>query len=258
MLDNGGDSEGNLADYKSQFAKLCSAIWNSQHQFLLLNGDIHWSHTFLFAGKLKGDAKKLCGSTSPWLLECTLRPTASLSDALYSDGVMPRRLAEYVPADFDWHRINNIPNFAVISLGLTKEERAAIRKAALEPQSGRQQLGLAALAGQWFYYLSDKGEVRNPLPRGQPMHSAAYVQMAYQVAGIDLAPSTSQNTVAPEFFWTLARHLQKQSLYRPLRTNKLKERPLRIWICIRDPFRTIIASITGFYFGGRGQGPRAG
>lgn len=199
----------------------------------------YWSHTFLFTGGLSSDAEQLRGKASPWLLECTLRPTASLSDALYSDGVMPRRVAEYVPAEFDWERINNIPNFAVISLGLTAQERSAIRKAALEPQRGRQQLGLAALAGQWFHYLSDKGEVRNPLTLGQPMHSAAYVQMAYSAAGIDLAPSASQNTVAPEFFWTLAKHLQKLSLYRDPDTHKLKVRPLRIWTCIRDPHCTI-------------------
>lgn len=202
-------------------------------------GPSYWSHSFLFTGKLSDDASKLRGSKSPWLLECTLRPAATLSDALYSDGVMPRRLAEYTPADFDWYRINNIPNFAVISIALTKQERALIRQAALEPQRGRQQLGLAALAGQWFHYLSDKGEMRNPLTLGQPMHSAAYVQMAYSAAGIDLAPSASQNTVAPEFFWTLAKHLQSLSLYRDPKTHELKPRPLRIWTCIRDPFCTI-------------------
>lgn len=202
-------------------------------------GPSYWSHCFLFTGKLTDDANKIRGAKSPWILECTMRPTAGLSDALYSEGVMPRRLAEYVPADFNWYRINNIPNFAVISLGLTKDERAIIRKAALEPQRGRQLLGLAALAGQWFHYLSDKGEVRNPLTLGQPMHSAAYVQMAYSAAGIDLAPSASQSTVAPEFFWTLAKHLQSLSLYRDPKTHELVPRPLRVWTCVRDPYCTI-------------------
>ncbi|NQD92730.1 hypothetical protein HP532_08710 [Pseudomonas sp. CrR25] len=202
-------------------------------------GPSYWSHAFLFTGGLTDNAKLLRGPKSPWLLECTLRPTATLSDALYCEGVMPRRLAEYAPAGFDWGRVNNIPNFAVISLGLTDDERAVIHKAALEPQHSRQQLGLAALAGQWFHYLSDQGEVRNPLTQGQPIHSAAYVQMAYSAAGIDLAPSASQNTVAPELFWTLAKHLQTLSRYRDPKSNELKLRPLRIWTCIRDPYCTI-------------------
>lgn len=202
-------------------------------------GPSYWSHAFLFNGGLEDDAEQLRGSESPWLLECTLRPTATLSDALYRDGVMPRRLAEYAAAKFDWSRINSIPNFAVISLGLTDTERATIRQAALEPERARQHLGLAALAGLWFHYLSDKGEIRNPLTLGQPMHSAAYVQMAYAAAGIDLAPSASQNTVAPEYFWTLAKHLQKLSQYRDPVSNELKPRPLRIWTCIRDLHCTI-------------------
>lgn len=208
-------------------------------------GPSYWSHCFLFSGKLSDNAKTLRSPKSPWLLECTLRPTTSLSDALYSDGVMPRRLAEYTPATFDWQRISSVPNFAVISVGLTKQERAAIRQAALEPQRGRQQLGLAALAGQWFHYLSDKGEVRNPLSLGQPMHSAAYVQMAYAAAGIDLAPSASQNTVAPEFFWSLAKHLHTLSHYRDPASHELRVRPLRIWTCIRDPHCTIDGGATG-------------
>ncbi|MGE8153153.1 hypothetical protein ACQKP5_18130 [Pseudomonas vancouverensis] len=198
-------------------------------------GPSYWSHAFLLNGNLSTDPAQLRGPKSPWLLECTLRPTSTLSDALYRDGVMPRRLAEYAPADFDWNRINSIPNFAVISLGLTDAERASVRKAALAPESARQQLGLAALAGQWFHYLTDKGEMRNPLTLGQPMHSAAYVQMAYAAAHIDLAPSASQNTVAPEYFWSMAKNLQQLSQYRDPNTNKLKQRPLRIWTCIRDP-----------------------
>ncbi|MFJ3485945.1 hypothetical protein ACIPL1_21495 [Pseudomonas sp. NPDC090202] len=202
-------------------------------------GPSYWSHAFLFTGGLQNDPKLLRGPDSPWLLECTLRPSATLSDALYSDGVMPRRLAEYAPAEFDWHRLASVANFAVISLGLTAEERATIRKVALEPQRARQQLGLAALAGLWFHYLSDKGEVRNPLTEGHPMHSAAYVQMAYSAAGIDLAPSASQNTVAPEFFWSLAKHLQPLNRYRHPQTNEFVQRPLKIWTCIRDPYCTM-------------------
>lgn len=211
----------------------------SQEILRLDRGPSYWSHTFLLNGGLTDEPKRLRGPESPWLLECTLRPTVSLSDALYRDGVMPRRFAEYAPAKFDWQRITSVPNFAVISLGLTDEERAAIRKAALWPQKARQQIGLAALAGQWFHYLTDKGEVRNPLSLGQPMYSAAYVQMAYGAANIDLAPSASQNTVAPEHFWTLAKHLNSLSLYRDPSTNELKKRPLKIWTCIRDPLCTI-------------------
>lgn len=208
----------------------------SQEIVRLDRGPSYWSHAFVFNGGLVDDEKLLRGDKSPWLLECTLRPTSSLSDALYRDGVMPRRLAEYMPAEFDWQRANSIPNMAVISLGLTDAERQAIRRAALAPQTARQRLGLAALAGQWFHYLSDKGELRNPLTLGQPVHSAAYVQMAYAAASIDLAPGAAQNTVAPEHFWGLAKYLQSLSLYREPGTSQLKPRPIKMWTCIRDPY----------------------
>jgi hypothetical protein len=212
----------------------------SQEIVRLDRGPSYWSHAFLFNGGLTNDEKLLRGETSPWLLECTLRPTSSLSDALYRDGVMPRRLAEYAPADFDWYRANSVPNMAVISVGLTQAERQEVRKAALAPQTARQRIGLAALAGQWFHYLNDEGELRNPLTLGQPVHSAAYVQLAYAAANVDLAPGAAQNTVAPEHFWGLAKYLQSLSLYRDPKTSTLKPRPIRIWTCIRDPYCQIV------------------
>lgn len=207
----------------------------SQEILRLDRGPSYWSHAFLFNGGLNADAQQLRGPSSPWLLECTFRPSAQVSDALYRDGVMPRRLAEYSTARFDWNCANSIPNFAVISIGLTDSELKSIRAAALTPEAARQHLGLVSLAGQWFQYLCDKGEIRNPLTLGKPVHSAAYVQMAYSAASIDLAPGASQNTVAPEHFWGLAKHLQHMSLYRAPGTNALLPRPLRIWTCIRDP-----------------------
>ncbi|WP_194788401.1 hypothetical protein [Pseudomonas sp. UFMG81] len=207
----------------------------SQEIVRIDRGPSYWSHAFLFNGGLHGDARRLRGANSPWLVECTLRPSAQFSDALYRDGVMPRRLAEYAPATFDWQRLNSIPNFAVISLAMTDEERQYVRQAALSPESARQQLALSALAGQWFNYLSDKAEVRNPLTLGQPMHSAAYVQMAYAGANIDLAPSASQSTVCPEHFWGLAKYLQGYSLYYDSASQTMKPRPIRAWACIRDP-----------------------
>lgn len=48
LLDRGGGSESNLADYKEQFATLWNAVWNNPHQMLLLTGDIHWSRAQKF------------------------------------------------------------------------------------------------------------------------------------------------------------------------------------------------------------------
>lgn len=49
LLDRGGDSESNLADYRQQFEQLWDAIRASQHQLLLLTGDIHWSRAQRFS-----------------------------------------------------------------------------------------------------------------------------------------------------------------------------------------------------------------
>lgn len=43
LLDRGGGSESNLADYENQFATLWNALLGCEHQALLLTGDIHWS-----------------------------------------------------------------------------------------------------------------------------------------------------------------------------------------------------------------------
>ncbi|MGE8153152.1 hypothetical protein ACQKP5_18125 [Pseudomonas vancouverensis] len=56
MLDKGGGSEANLADYSAQFGTLGQAIWNCPHQLLLLTGDIHWSRAQWF--KNEGTGKK--------------------------------------------------------------------------------------------------------------------------------------------------------------------------------------------------------
>lgn len=211
----------------------------SQEILRVDRGPSYWSHAFLFAGALVADAKVLRGPRSPWLLECTMAPSEAFSDALYRDGVMPRRLAEYMPASFDWRRRLSVPNMAVISVALSKPEREAIRQAALAPEMSRQSLALGSLAGKWFSYLSDPAEVQNPLLQGYPMHSAAYVHMAYSAALIDLAPGASQNAVAPEYFWSLGKRLGELSLYRDQQTQTLKQRSIRMWSCVRDPFCTI-------------------
>lgn len=48
MLDRGGGSESNLADYQGQFDALWNTVWNNPHQMLLLTGDIHWSRAQSF------------------------------------------------------------------------------------------------------------------------------------------------------------------------------------------------------------------
>lgn len=54
ILAQPGGPEANLSDYSNQFALLWEAIWKSQHQVLLLTGDIHWSRAQRFKSQYTG------------------------------------------------------------------------------------------------------------------------------------------------------------------------------------------------------------
>lgn len=207
----------------------------SQEITRLDRGPSNWSQAFLFAGGLAPQANKLRGQRSPWLLECSTTPPAGANDWMYRDGISPRRLHDYNNSKFDWHQENSVPNMAIISFALTKDERKGIREAALHPERTRLEHDLLALTGIWLHYLTNPAEVRNPLTDGLAMHSSAYVQMAYNAAGLDLTPSQLQNVSTPELIWAFAKHLSSQSVYWSQDQSELRNRSIRAWAVIRDP-----------------------
>ncbi|NMF88194.1 hypothetical protein [Aromatoleum petrolei] len=199
-------------------------------------GPSYWSHAFLFHGNLSPDEDRLRGEDSPWLLECAIHPPKSLNDWIYKDGVAPRRVSDYARAEFHWLAECSVPNIAVISIAMTQAEREAIRRAALQPDAARLQYDLLALAGMWFQHLTNTAEVPNPLTQGNPISSSAYVQMAYNAANIDLAPTAIQGTSTPEHFWSLARRLPGRAVYWEEKTKALSQRSIQLWYCVRDPY----------------------
>lgn len=198
-------------------------------------GPSYWSHAFLFHGDLSPDEDRLRGKDSPWLLECAMHPPTALNDWIYKDGVAPRRVSDYARAEFDWRAECSVPNIAVISIAMTPSERETIRQAALQPDAARLQHDLLGLAGMWFQHLTNTAEVLNPLTQGNPMFSSAYVQMAYNAANIDLAPTAIQGTSTPEHFWSLARRLPGRAVYWKEKTQELAQRSIRLWWCVREP-----------------------
>lgn len=217
------------------FGMLGYGMRRSQEIVRFDRGPSYWSHAAIFPDGFDMAALEIEGKNGPWILEAALHPSGKHNDWLFRDGVTARRFADYSNAKFAWDSGTSAPNIAVISLAMTEDERARIRKAMLTPEAARLQYDFLGLAGQWFAYLTNRPELRNPLVDGRPMPSAAYVQMAYAAANIDLVPSSLSTTPTPEHFWSLASCLSNRAVYWDAKTRTSNERDVRCWFCIREP-----------------------
>lgn len=199
----------------------------AQEVVRLDRGPSYWSHAFLIASPL--GAKK-----GTWAWECTLEPAGEFN--LFADrtGVSPRRLRDYATAGFDLTQPHCVPNIAVIVLDLTAEERGRILDWADNPDIDQLRYDLGGLLGQWYAYLADPATRTNPLAEGAAIPSAAYVQLAYDAAGIDLGLGTHQRNVTPEHIWQSAKVLHAWCEVAEGKTGERKPRRIVGWYCTRD------------------------
>jgi hypothetical protein len=193
-----------------------------------------WSHAFLLLEGLDRDpAGNRDPDCSPLLLESTLQPSAQFDHFSFRTGVSGRRLAEYALASFDLRAAHCVPNVAVISFELNDDERQALLARALNPQADQLGYDLLGQLANWFTYIASRGTALNPLAQGVSMYSASYVQLAYDAAGIDLAPGAQQRNLAPEHFWQSSRYLHAR--FRTLdRDGQSQPRAVSGFFCVRD------------------------
>ena len=170
-----------------------------------------WSQALLLVEPLSTDPNIYRDpKLSPWAWESTLQPPGRYDDFARRYGVAPRRLVDYVKTAGDATSPVAAPNLAVVCVSLTDEERTAILERADQPAIDQVHYDLPGLLGSWANYLLRADGTPSPLAEGHAVYSSAYVQLAYDAAGIDLAPGANQRNIAPEHIWQTATFLQHQ------------------------------------------------
>ncbi len=195
----------------------------------------YWSHSFLFYSDLSTEPSTNRDSRrSAWIWESTLEPATPFNHFIERNGVGARRIADYTYGRFDLFREHCVPNMSVIAIGLTPEERQRILDRADDPNVDQLAYDLGALLGTWYAYLTDRAQKPNPLASGNAVYCSAYLQLAYDAVGIDIAPGAHERNTSPEHIWQLARYLSSALQVVDPRTGGSTPRPIRGWYCVRD------------------------
>jgi len=195
----------------------------------------YWSHAFLLVGELSEQATvNRSPRQSAWLWESSLEPPGAFNYFTFRSGVSARRLSDYAQATFDIHAAHCVPNLAIIAIGLTEAERAAILARANNPDVDQLRYDLAGLLGTWYAYILRRTGEPNPLVQGHALFSAAYVHLAYDAAGTDLAPGAHQRNTVPEHIWQAVKHLSQTFRVHDASQERPAQRAVMAWTCIRD------------------------
>jgi hypothetical protein len=219
-----------------QYGQLGYALRRAQEVIRIDRSPSYWSHAFLFLDPISKDASRNRDpATAPRVLEATLHPGQTPGELFaFRNGVNVRRFSDYARASFAADAPPAAPNIAVLSFGLTPEERKAIRDRATRPEADLLSYDLPHLIGTWFHFALSLGKRSNPLVEGIGMPSASFLQLAYDAAGIDLSPGSSDRNSAPEHLWQAARFLHVM-FEAPGPDGTLQGRPLLGYHCVREP-----------------------
>jgi hypothetical protein len=218
-----------------EYGQLGYALRRAQEVLRIDRTPSYWSHAFLFLDPITGSASELRDpARSPRLLEATVQPGATASQLFaFRNGANVRRFADYARADLDASAAPGAPNIAVLCFAMSEGERAAIRDRALHPEADLLSYDLPDLLGTWFHYALSLGKRSNPLVRGIGLPSASYCQLAYDAAGIDLAPGANDRNAAPEHLWQAARFLYPM-FAAPSPDGTLVKRQIVGYHCVRE------------------------
>jgi hypothetical protein len=194
----------------------------------------YWSHALLVATALSaGQNAYRSPRTAPWLYEVAFTPDPAMTMVAFRSGASPRSSADYVPARFRRLAPPAVPNIAILALALTADERERVLARAIRPETDSTRYDLGQLRARWFEYLVDPVVQPNPLAEGVAMPSAAYVQLAYDAAGVDLSPGAMQRNTAPEHIWQLVRRLYRDAELMD-ESGHRAPRVVAGWYCVRD------------------------
>ena len=194
----------------------------------------YWNHCFLVADALSEDAtRNRDRHDSPWIWESTVEPPLPSNDFTHRNGVGSRRLHDYTRAEFSLTELHSIPNICAFAVGMTASERKSVIDRGTDPEVATMRYDISGLLGTWVSYLRDRESLPNPLSKRNAVYCSAYIQLAFEAAGINLAPSADLHNTAPEHLWQMAKWL-KAHLPKVRIGGEVRERPLVGWYCIRD------------------------
>ena len=94
------------------------------------------------------------------------------------------------------------PNIAVLLFSSTF---SPVVDALADVQTGRAVLDVPALSAAWLSALWGVADLDEPLREGQGIPSAALVELAHAIAGIELTPGLESTASCPEAIWQAAR-----------------------------------------------------
>src|ERR1041385_8629260 len=102
----------------------------------------------------------------------------------------------------DYDNPDEFPNVAVIQF---TADATMILENASRIADQRSMIDLPALMLPWLSYIWIAGKATNPLSEGLGLPSAAFVEPAYGIAGLELTPGLSSATSCPEAIWQAAK-----------------------------------------------------
>ncbi len=156
-----------------------------------------WSHAAIIRGR---------GGEDDWnLAEVSLDPPHGFGFVPRRNGVQDGKLSRY---DDPRH----YPNIACLHFPVKeaayRPEYAtfadALAKAAATFQTQRSALDMGTLLVEWLAFVWGAGDKGNPLLRGVGVPSAAFVEAAFSIAGVELTPGLSSQSSCPEAIWQAA------------------------------------------------------
>jgi hypothetical protein len=112
-----------------------------------------------------------------------------------ANGIRECRVDEYDDPD-------TFPNIAILSFGVDAEQVVGIAR---QLMLQRSVVDLPEMIVPWLAYVWDAGQPTNPLANSVGVPSAAFVEVAYGVAGVELTPGLSSASSCPEAIWQSAK-----------------------------------------------------
>lgn len=212
-----------------EYGPVGMALRRAQRLIRLDKEPSRWSHSFLFVDPIAADAKgNRLVNDSPRLLECTIDPSERYRQIAHLIGISARRLADYNNATFDIDKPHSVPNVCVIVFEMSAADRDAIVHRAVQPSIDQLRYPLDDSLASWYAHVRHPARHPNPLARGESMFCSAYLQLAYEAAGIDLGLGAQQANLMPEHIWQTAKYF-----HRPYEEQK---NAIHAYWCIRDPY----------------------
>jgi len=220
-----------------EYGLIGMTVRNAQRIIRLDRQPSSWSHAFLFYDPISADpAVNRSPRRSPWIWESSLEPSDRFRKIVAWDGVGPRRLSDYHQARFRLFNAHSVPNVAVIVFGLQDDERKRVLDRADNPNVDQLRYDLLGVLGTWYAYITNQASQPNPLALGNAIYCSAYVQLAYEAAGIDLALGAHQHNTSPEHIWQTARYFSVP--------YEKQGNPVHGWFCVRDPYGGLLPANT--------------